>query len=324
MAARELPDTDSACPILVSFCNVKGELSPRLGVFDPATGMLVGLKITQFLPHSQSVTGLASDERFIYAATQRAQFGDQWACFLLTFSRKTFEFVSSYAFRRAQDVHSICWHDDASLLAVSTGTNEVVKLIVGNGVVESESVYWSSHPTDDDSGNDHLNGICSSPEGIVLCGFGRREDGFWSSAVNGFLLNISSGARLASGLEQPHSVMALDSSLVFCESRKRAVRNGDNQVSQNLPGYTRGMCKSGSSLFVGTSVGRKASRSTSQVLENPGDVGEHAGECTINRLDPQTLTLLYSSRLTLAVKEIYDLLAVEDVGLWPMHLETDR
>ena len=100
-------------------------------------------------------------------------------------------------------------------------------------VNESESVYWSLHRAENDSGNDHLNGICSSPEGIVVCGFGRREDSFWSSAANGLIIDVSSGVRLASGLEQPHSVMVLDSLIAVCKSRKRAVRDlFQNQIEK--------------------------------------------------------------------------------------------
>jgi hypothetical protein len=303
-------------PILVSFCNVKSPATPWLAVFDPCDNKLSPLKLPD-LPRGRGITGLTADEKFIYAATQHNPADGDRIGYLLSFSRKTFSLASIYTFKRGLDVHSMCWHD-GRLLAVSASTDEVIDLKLDNGVVESECVYWSFDDGNNRADKNHLNGICSSSEGVVISGFGMRENEFWSSATSGFLMNLNQARHLVSGLEHPHSVMPVQSSIAFCESRKRAVRLLDEEACQVLPGYTRGMCHAGSFLFVGTSVGRRTSRSTGEKVENPSESGEECGECTINRLDPKTLALLQSSRLGAEIQEIYDLLAVDDVTPWPI------
>jgi hypothetical protein len=271
-------------PILVSFCNVKSRTAPRLAVFNPLDETLSPLCLPESVPTSMGATGLIADGRYIYVATQIAQSAEKKNCrFLLTFDRRDFTLLSAYSFRQAIDVHSLCWYNDR-LMVVSSGTDEIVELAISAGEVRTETVYWRPDPEGARHDHHHLSGICAAPEGLIVCGFGKKRTELWSSATDGFLFDLNRGSRIVSDLYQPHTVTRLSSSIVYCESRKMTVRRCYRAGSQSLPGYTRGVCQSGSYLFVATSVGRKQSRSTGQLIENFAESGSPCGEITISRL----------------------------------------
>jgi len=304
-------------PILVSFCNVKSRTAPRLAVFDPLAETLSPLGLPESVPANMGTTGLIADERHIYVATQIARSAEKEHCrFLLSFYRRDFTLLSAYSFQQAIDIHSLCWYGDR-LMAISAGTDEIVELAISAGQVRAETVYWRFDPEGTRHDHHHLSGICAAPEGLIICGFGKKRAGLWSSATDGFLFDLNRGSRIVSDLHQPHTVTWLSSSIVYCESRKMTVRRCHATESQSLPGYTRGVCQSGSYLFVGTSQPRKRSRSTGQFIENFAESGSPCDEITISRLDPHTLTTLSSATFR-SEGEVYDLLPINDIGSWPL------
>jgi hypothetical protein len=304
-------------PILVSFCNVKSRTASRLAVFDPLNETLTPLCLPESLPKCMGATGLIADERYIYVATQMAQSPQkETSRFLLTFDRKKFSLFSTYCFRQARDVHSLCWYKGKAMV-VSSGTDEIVEVAICAGEVRSETLYWRVDPEGTRRDHHHLSGICAADEGLIVCGFGKKRTELWSSATEGFLCNLNLGSRIVSDLHQPHTVTRISSSIVYCESRKMAVRSRHGAESQILPGYTRGMCLSGSNVFVATSIGRKQSRSTG-VVENFADSGLPCEGITINRLDPDTLTILSSVAFASEGEEVFDLLPIDDAWSWPM------
>jgi hypothetical protein len=263
-------------------------------------------------------TGLVADERYIYVATQIAQSTGKKNCrFLLTFDRRDFALLSAYSFRLAIDVHSLCWYNDR-LMVVSSGTDEVLELAISAGEVRAETVYWRVDSEGARHDHHHLSGICAAPEGLIVCGFGKKRTQLWSSATDGFLFDLNRGSRIVSKLYQPHTVTALSSSIVYCESRKMTVRRCYGAGSQTLPGYTRGVCQSGSYMFVATSAGRKQSRSTGQLIENLAESASPCREITISRLDPDTLAILSSTAFGSEGEEVYDLLPIDEIQSWPL------
>jgi hypothetical protein len=309
--------SDSVTFILMSFCNVKSKASRRLALFDSAQAKPLALKLPETMPRSMGTTGLAGDDNYIYAATQVAQSARGQSRFLLTFSRRDLSLVCSYAFKRAIDVHSMCW-SRGRLMVVSSGTDEIIQLTISQGLVTCEQPFWCPETGSKQGDCNHLSGICESPDGLIICGFGKRENEGWSSATNGFLFNVDRRECVLSGLQQPHSIMHLRTGLVFCESRNMAVRRWEGDLRQLLPGYTRGMCIAGDFLYVATSVGRKTSRSTGHVIENPCDSGAQDGECTVSCLAPATLNIFQTTKFATEGEEIYDLLAVNDISRWPV------
>jgi hypothetical protein len=306
--------------ILVSFCNIKTPTTPPLCVYDPGSGELLAIRLPDGVPDGSGISGLACCDRFVYIAMQAgsSRGGAEPAgkpC-LLIFERSTFRLLAVHQFKAARDVHSMCWSPHR-LLVVSTGTDEVFELSLQGTDVVAESLYWrpdGDHPRAD---THHLNGIVCSSEGLLVSGFGKKPAGSWSSAINGFIINATERCTVLDGLEQPHSVAMANSSLLFCESRRMAVRAATDGRSRVLPGYTRGLCSSGSFVFAATSAGRSTSRSTGQIIENPGDAGESKGRCTISCLDQETLSIVRTTECA-AHGEIYDLLAIDGTGRWPL------
>jgi hypothetical protein len=83
---------------------------------------------------------------------------------------------------------------------------------------------------------------------------------------------------------------------------------------QHLPGYTRGLCRIGQKLFVGTSLERRVSKSTGKrkITWVPG------GRCTVSRLSVNSFEVEDTIDLTTYGDEIYDLLPIEGTDRWPV------
>jgi hypothetical protein len=308
-------------PILVSLCNVRSRTAARLAVFDPKQETLSPLCLPESVPANMGVTGLIADQCYIYVATQIALSTSKENCrFLLTFNRSDFTLFSTYSFQQAVDVHSLCWYN-GRVMVVSSGTDEIIALEISGGKVLAEAVYWRLEQGEARHDLQHLSGICAVPGGLIVCGFGKKSAQLWSSATDGFLIDLSRGSRILSALHQPHSVTRFSSSIFYCESRKMAIRRCYDTKFQLLPGYTRGMCHSGSFLFVGASIGRKRSRSTEELVENFAESGSKCEEISISRLDPDTLSILSSTGFDSGGGEIYDLLPIDDIRFWPFRSE---
>jgi len=306
--------------VLVSFCNVSAPHLPLLGIFRPESAELVALRLAGELSATfKGVTGLAERDGFLYAVGQfRPRDGEKSTLrtALLVFNRDTLNLLTTYEFRGALDGHSLAFSGGKLYLA-SSGTDQIVELEVKGSEVLAERPYLQAsqgHLAD----MNHLNGLCDSPNGLIVSAFGLRTDPSWASATNGFILDVKRRERIRTGLQHPHSPFVLGQSIVFCQARTTSVETVNGDRRQVLPGYTRGICKWEDDLFVATSVGRKTSRSTGLVIENPGVAGVVAGGCTINRLRAADFGLISTYQAPLAIGEIYDLMTVGNVERWPI------
>src|SRR5262249_25645729 len=137
-----------------------------------------------------------------------------------------------------EDIHSLCALPDF-LVAVSSGTDEIVRLPLRAGELGPEEVIWRISTDAGRSDNHHLNSICSWRGGLVVSGFGPKPDGTWRSAREGFLQNIDTGERLVTAVRHPHSATPVGDTLSYCESATASVRVVGTQTSSPvLPGYT--------------------------------------------------------------------------------------
>jgi GT2 family glycosyltransferase len=212
------------------------------------------------------------------------------------------------------DVHSI-WLLDGRLFVVSTGTDEVMELEIRGPQILSETVFWRPDPSGPRVDIHHLNGLCESRGRLLVSGFGPKASQLWNSAQDGFILDILDGTVIASSVYHPHSIAALNDTIAYCESSKMSVRVvGDNR-HQILPGYTRGLCQNGEKLYVGTSIGRKVSKSA-RVINNPCDPGAPEGQCSISRLSVDGFEVEQTVDLSAYAREIYDLIPIEGVRHW--------
>jgi hypothetical protein len=301
--------------ILVSFCNVKTPGRPALGLLDYTKSKFRILSLPNELPPWISATGLATSKHYVYTVLQVSNK-------LLIFDRIDLTLVNEYVFRSAADIHSI-WLSGDVLYVVSTGTDEVLKLQMQDAEVVSESVFWRPELDGPRKDIHHLNAIYGWRGDLLISGFGKKTDQSWRSATEGFIFNISQGERMVSGIAQPHSLVRVGNTIAYCESPERAVRfAGEERTQQKLPGYARGLCLVNQKLFVGTSIGRRVSKSTGKI-NNPASPGCAMGKCTISRLSVDNLDIEEIVDLSAYGGEIYDLLPVEETSSWPVISDHD-
>jgi hypothetical protein len=317
--------------LVASFCNLGGSDRPALGVFPfPEPGKPMLLVPAEPLAGITGITGLAADERYVYAvgqvpfdasgAAKRAPLSK-----LLTFDRRDLSLRDRYTFRLGRDVHSLALVD-GGLMAVSTGTDSLVELAVRDGRVVGEHVHWRADPIGEDKDLIHLNAVAVQHGGpadgrgaLLVSGFGRRTGPSWNSARKGFVRRVgvwdgAPGAVLAAGLMHPHSVLVDGQDVLLCASYDRAVRTLSGEWLTELPGYARGLCLAGETVYVATSVGRRRSLSSAcptAPLGNPHDAGRPIGDCTVAGVDRSTGQPVSRLVLTTVVKEIYDLLYLD-------------
>jgi uncharacterized protein DUF4915 len=306
--------------ILVSFANVVTPGRCTLGLLDVATMVFRKLALPPELGTPPSITGLAASRRYIFAALQTSPLGttvDAPGCpAILVFDRARLTLLNHHPLPSAADVHSL-WVTEQALYVVSTGTDEILGLRLDDADVVGERVCWRPDPAGPRLDLYHLNTVSGWRGELLVAGFGRKAGSLWSTATDGFIANVTRGTTLISGIHHPHSLMPYEERLYFCESRARAVRAVGDVRHQRLPGYTRGLCRIGRRLFVGTSKGRQVSKSTG-MINNSADPGTVAGQCAVSRLHVNTLAIETTVDLSAYGEEIYDLLPVEDATNWPI------
>lgn len=310
--------------ILVSFCNLRAAGIPPLGLLNTNTSEFRVLQLPSGVPRCTGITGLAISKRYVYAAMQAIvpDAGDLVGqSVLMIFDRTDLKLLNCYTFQLAVDIHSLLVSGH-SLYAVSTGTDEVIRMQTRDAEIVSETVFWRPQPELPREDIHHLNAINQWQRELFVSGFGKKTERLWGSANDGFIFNITRNEKVTSGLHQPHSMVAIHDGIACCESRKMAVRVPGKPYVQHLPGYTRGLCRVGTKLFAATSMGRKTSKSTG-LINNPDELGELDGNCTVSRLSIDNLELEETINLSAYSQEIYDLLPVGNVGQWPVAPELE-
>src|SRR5262245_30489139 len=270
--------------VLVSFCNVKVPGQAVLGLLDTDTFRFRVLQMPGEFAPRVGITGLAASPHYVYAAVPESPPAPSE---LLVLDRADLTLLNHYVFQSVVDAHS-CWLSGDVLYVVSTGTDELVELRMRGPDVLSEAVFWRPEPGAPRADHHHLNAVYGWGGHLLVSGFGKKAGPQWSSATNGFIINVSRGERLASDLYHPHSLVARGSTLLCCESCKMAVRVIGEERAQRLPGYTRGLGLAESQLFAGTSSRRPVSKSTG-VINNPAQTGIPEGRCTVSRLSVEGL-----------------------------------
>lgn len=292
--------------VLLSFSNLTDRSQPPLGLLDLESFTLSIPPIPDELRGSLGITGLAASQDAIYVVVQRPahETAEPDTSALAILAPGTLSLKGFYTFSLGLDVHSIMVVGDR-LLAVSTGTDELLELGLADAGVTSESVVWRPRSDAPRTDINHLNGLCSHRGALIVSGFGPRSGDRWSSATKGYILNLDCGDVVRSDLRQPHSVASCGSEVAYCESAQAAVTLGDFGRVSDLPGYTRGLCLVDRQWLVGTSVGRHPE--DSRGIANAADPGICTGMCGVSSIGPG-LQVERSLDLGAYATEIYDLL----------------
>jgi hypothetical protein len=209
----------------------------------------------------------------------------------------------------ARDVHSIAADDDG-LLAASSGTDAIVRIDLSEaGGAQAERVVWQASP-DSSSDLNHLNTVARVDDRVLVAGFGPRPaPAAWRDAREGFVLELPSERPVLRSIYHPHSICDLgNGEIATCESPLRRVRTDRGRVSENLPGYARGLCIADGSLFVGTSRDRHPGEPLS-ILPHAGINNDH-GIASICGLDLETLALIDVLEISPLGREVFDIIEV--------------
>jgi len=306
--------------ILVSFCNtVDTPGYPNLGLLNTVTKDFSIIDLPEEIPQT-GMLGLAVSDKYLFVGLQHSEGGDgayQSPPALLIVDRKKFTLVGTYLFHLVKDVHSFLLDEEASLLyVVSTGTDEIIVLTLGGSNVIDEKVFWRPEPDGQRKDIHHLNSIYKWHGELYVSGFGKKEiEDDWGSAHDGFIMNITTGKKIVSGLEQPHSIAVINNEMAFCESRTKKLRFLNREESLELPGYTRGLCELNGKAYVGTSASRKKSKSTGRALVISE---ENVTGCTISSILLDKLQLEYTWDLNDYGIEIYEFMIIDETNQWPL------
>lgn len=325
--------------ILISFCNtlvLPGY--PSLGILNPD---MMDFKVVELPPEvpQTGVLGIAQSSKYIFLGLQHSfdatkayrlptDIGLQYSHdgkmayenppALLIFDRITFKLITNYTFQLVRDIHSFhLTKDKQTLFVVSTGTDELIEVQLKDNKVLSEKVFWRPDPNGERSDNYHLNSIYEWKGDLYISGFGKKADHSqnWTSALDGFIYNITRGEKIASQLEHPHSILSFNGEMAICESRKKRLRFVGSKETVDLQSYARGLCIYSDKLFIGTSARRIKSKSTGKLVEQDGK--EEVG-CTISRVSGENLEIEKTIILNDYANEIYELMPIDDTSLWPV------
>lgn len=306
-AADTRATSETSVDCLISFCGARTAGLPPVGVYSIKTGAFYQPRWPSHLRHA-GLRGLAITGSSLVASVAVDRHSTP---VLLMLDRETLAPTLVHRLASGRDLHSLTWTSHR-LLAVSTGTDEVVELIIDRrGKPLAQRSFWRVTSRGQPSDTVHLNGICGRDGELFVSAFGRRQADSWSTAADGFIVSLRSNRVVMTGLTHPHSVIVGPSGdLLFCESRRRIVRSERAVLSPRLPGYVRGLCRAGRSLIVGTSIGRSSPADADGEISNPGDAGIPRGRCMIVTIDFHTQMVTALRDLSAHFSEIYDVIAL--------------
>lgn len=101
------------------------------------------------------------------------------------------------------------------------------------------------------------------------------------------------------------------------------VRSIGDRRSRPLDGYVRGLCVIGDALVAATSIRRRASRRTGELLPLD-DVGQRHGRCALYQLNRHSFDVERMTDPSRYADEIYDLLPIVGTERWPVLSELEQ
>ncbi len=293
---------------VVSLCNQERDPGRGLLIFDVVTG--VGTWVPVGSSHDiMGTRGICAAGGLLYAAYTVGWYETHFATFAITGA--TLELVDDMLAPETHDPHSLSVHA-GRLLVASTGSNELVAYNLLDGLPRGTAeAIWRAGETGVDT--EHVNGVWSDDERIVVSAFGPRAGEYWSSAHRGYVHDVTRGERLLEGLYHPHSVRIDDGRICFAESALQRLCFSDRDPIV-LSGYVRGAAIApDGTIFAGSNAARRVSRSRG-IVTNGSDVesaqGEVFGRARLFHVDPALDSVRATFDLGDYGPEIYDVLVL--------------
>ncbi len=159
----------------------------------------------------------------------------------------------------------------------------------------------------------HINSIAIHKGDIYISAFGPQKGKLKSTATNGYVYNITKGTKILNGIYHPHSLIVSDHGVFYCESARRKIKNHQTDVIILNSGYTRGLCVENGHIIVGSSTGRRKSRST-HIVNNIADPGLLEPVCKVSIFqhskETETYELVKEYDFLPHRTEIYDIMVL--------------
>lgn len=292
--------------LMVSFCNV---FPPglALGIYDFDADRFKWIELASIGENWVGVDGICRRTDGYWVLAQAAWGGVS----ALAFVNLELNLSRSYPLVQAGDAHSLIAYRDGFLITDTHHDRLVFAQIVDEGRAVAETEYWRYGVAGTGLDTVHLNGVIELDGDIYVSVFGPKPPEGWLTATRGQIINISRDEIVCEGLNHPHTLVNVDGTLYWLESRRGLVHRfskaSGHQVVLQLQGYLRGLAYDNEYLYVGASARRRRSRSTGANIpasENPDDV--HSWIYRIRRNDLR----IERRPLTRWGAEIYDLAPV--------------
>ena len=299
--------------LLISFCNtppyfrLKQKGRSPLGLLDYERGLIYWIKLPIKADYS-GITGLTQDRKSVFVSYQSKNSG------IIVLDKAGLGVKYWFGLPEAKDVHSVLVAN-GFLYVVSTGNDQVLryKFKSGENSFSSMRILWKPKGSLGQGDTHHLNSMCKYEENFLVSAFGRRSGERWSSARNGYILDLKSGKKIVGQIYHPHSLFSDGKDIVFCESVTKSLKKNNHEtLFKFADGYTRGVAKINDWWAVGLSRGRRVSRSTG-LINSIADPGELVSVCRVVFLKKGAVGKenVFSFNFKRFHNEIYDVLALK-------------
>lgn len=294
--------------IAVSFCNQKeAPTDKNLVVIDFISGQESWISFGEII---NGITGLSQNKDYIFLLYQGSENG------IAILDKKTLKIILKSKLENVADPHSLVIDDDGNIYVVSTGNDRVSNYFFNkdNRSIEYVKTLWRPNGSEGKTDTHHVNSIFLHKDHLYVSAFGPKKSERWYSADDGYVYDITENKKIISNIYHPHSVFVDGKDVYYCESSSRSVKKNYRKIISLDAGYTRGLAIYEDYILLGTSSGRKNSKSTG-VVNNPADPGSLEASCKL---------LVYKKNLLNRYKlhksfdflpghtEIYDVLTYEE------------
>lgn len=287
--------------LLVSFCNLPYPKKTALLHIDPISRCF-RLRKLGYTSYVGSCTGITTDTKNVYV-----RFTSEQQNYIAALRYSDLVPIFYQALPEIKDGHSMIIKNEY-LYIVSTGTDEVIRYTIIPNSVNNPQVVWRASTSGIDT--HHINSITNWRGNLVVSAFGPKSGGGWSTALDGYIHDITNDVRIKSGIRNPHSVSVHGEHLYYCESQSRLFLSLEEPII-SLDSYPRGISWLSDDLVcVGLSSERKISKSTGQILKSNDNL-RLARTTGLALIQISKKTIIKQINLKWFGPEVYDILALE-------------
>ncbi|MBI2410411.1 MAG: DUF4915 domain-containing protein [Candidatus Kerfeldbacteria bacterium] len=293
---------------LITFCNQD--------LYTPVETNLLLLDIERgtqqwIITGNQSgLTGVGVHDEYVFVLHQGSRPG------ILVLAKKNFTVIAKTFLSELVDPHSLVVQGN-TLFVVSTGTDSVLEYQFDpiQRTIQYVRVLWKPEQSLGTQDQYHINSIVKHQNDLYISAFGPKAGETWKTALHGFVYNVTAQDPLDgyTDIYHPHSLVMDGQDLYFCESTAREVRKNNETVITLPNGYVRGLTVTNDVILVGTSQGRKVSKSTGQVNNFFEQEGEIDAVCGVSVFDKKTLEQIHEYNFFPLHREIYEIVPIESI-----------